>query len=110
MNADAIVLSNLYANPDVFIARKKNCVADGFLTGKFDKVCYDKRIDTLLLACTIYEAQAQLYVVKVSEGRLLRGGSAASDCTVIPIDSQKLATWSFSSRNLFALLNCLFGV
>jgi|GEM_PF-4040760 len=37
--SDAVVLGDLYAYADIFVARQQDCIADGFLPGEFYEVC-----------------------------------------------------------------------
>ncbi len=70
VNANAVTLGDLDAHAHVLVSRQEQSVANGFLTGQFNEIRHNQRIDALLLTRGVDEAEPNFDIVKLGEPRL----------------------------------------
>ena len=88
-DAHAAALRQLHAHGQVAVARHQHGVADRMVRGQLDQVAHDQRVHALLVAAPVDGAGAELHVVHLHDGLLLRR-EAMGHHAVVPGDGQQL--------------------
>ena len=86
VHPDAVFLSLLHANPEVFIAGKKHALSHRVIASQGEHVRDNQRVDSLLLPPLIHQAKANLDSRLVCKRDVLRRRTLRG--AVVPVDSE----------------------
>ena len=86
VDSNAVLLRLLDPHSEVFVTGKQHTLRHGPVTGERDHVSHDERIDTLLLALRVHEAESDLDACLSGECYVLEGWALGS--AIVPVDSE----------------------